>query len=129
MIKEEVKEMKIYQCELCKNVIICPKPTSIRCCGKEMIELVANTTDGAQEKHVPTHEEKNGMIEVRVGEMMHPMEENHYIEWILLEETNGYQIHYLQPGEEAFATFYSNDAVCVYAYCNLHGLWKKDISK
>ena len=99
------------------------------CCGEKMTELVAGSTDAAVEKHVPVVDIKSNSVEVSVGSVMHPMEEEHYIMWIYLETNRGGQIKYLNLGEDAMATFLLNDEKpkAVYAYCNLHGLWKKEI--
>lgn len=101
----------------------------IMCCGEKMTELVAGSTDAAVEKHVPVVDVKSNSVEVSVGSVMHPMEEEHYIMWIYLETNRGGQIKYLNPGEDAMSTFLLNDEKpkVVYAYCNLHGLWKKEI--
>ena len=92
-------------------------------------ELVANTTDGAYEKHVPVIVPKDeDTIVVGVGEVEHPMMEAHYIEWILLETMQGFQIRYLKPGMKPVAFFKVNEElVAAYEYCNLHGLWKAEV--
>jgi len=91
-------------------------------------ELVANTTDGAYEKHVPVIVQRDeDTIAVAVGEVEHPMMEAHYIEWILLETVSGFQIHYLKPGMKPVAYFkVIEKVVAAYEYCNLHGLWKAE---
>lgn len=96
------------------------------CCGEEMQELKANTTDAAVEKHVPVIKKNGNSVEVKVGSVAHPMEEKHYIEWIALETKNSSQLKMLNPGEEPKAVFALTDGdeiVSAYAYCNLHGLW------
>lgn len=96
-----------------------------------MEELVANTVDAAQEKHVPSVSIVDNMVQVQVGDVIHPMEEKHYIMWIYLHTKNGSQRVDLLPGEEPKAVFALGDdeVIAVYEYCNLHGLWKKEISK
>lgn len=90
-------------------------------------ELTANTTDGAYEKHIPVIEQNGDTVTVKVGSVEHPMLPAHYIEWILLETEQGFQIHYLKPGMKPEATFKVNEAVvAAYEYCNLHGLWKAE---
>jgi len=118
--------MKIYKCNKCGNIVIGLKDNTPSCCGEEMKLLVANETDGAVEKHVPVVTVSDNKVEVVCGEVPHPMEEKHYIEFLLIETTKGFQIHYLNPGEEAKTTFVleNEELVCAYAYCNLHGLWK-----
>ena len=90
-------------------------------------EVVANTTDGAYEKHVPVIEQQGDHVIVRVGSVEHPMLEAHYIEWIVLETATGYQKHDLKPGEKPVASFAVTEPVlAAYEYCNLHGLWKAE---
>jgi superoxide reductase len=89
-----------------------------------MIELQANTTNGAKEKHVPVYEVKDGKVSVTVGSVEHPMLDAHYIEWIVLVTQAGFQIHYLKPGQKPAAVFKTTEpVVAAYEYCNLHGLW------
>ena len=98
------------------------------CCGEEMKEIKVNTTDAAVEKHVPVVSQEGNKITVTCGEVLHPMEENHYIEFMMIETTKGYQIKYLKPGEEPIVHFSLTEEeewISAYAYCNLHGLWKK----
>ena len=120
--------MKLYKCLKCGKIISVIKDSSSKlvCCDKEMLELKARSIDGALEKHVPVVNINNNVIEVRVGEMEHPMIEEHYIEFIILETNKGYMIKNLEPGDKPIATFILGDKeeyVNAYAYCNLHGLW------
>ena len=90
-------------------------------------ELIAGSTDAAQEKHVPMVAKKCKTVKVDVGSVAHPMTAEHWIEWVALETEQGYQVKYLKAGDAPIATFTLADgdkAVAVYAYCNLHGLWK-----
>ena len=122
--------MKFYICEHCGNIIAKVKDSGVPvvCCGQEMTEIIPSSTDAAVEKHVPVVEVKNGKVFVTVGEVAHPMLPEHYIEWIALSTNKGNQRKQLNPGDEPKAQF----ALCenetveeVYAYCNLHSLWKK----
>ena len=122
--------MRILKCKKCGKIIIITKEgaESTICCGEDMIELKANSVDAAVEKHVPVVEENEGIITVTCGEVIHPMEENHYIEFMVVETNKGYSIKYLNPGEEPICKFIISDDeefISVYAYCNLHGLWRK----
>ena len=94
--------------------------------GFEAIE--ANSVDAATEKHVPAVElQRDGnIIQVKVGEVEHPMEDAHYIEWIALEAEGRLEVHALKPGQKPM-TFFAGGVKTgkVYAYCNLHGLWVK----
>ena len=94
------------------------------CCEKDLKELIPNTTDAAGEKHVPVIAVDGSKVTVTVGAVEHPMLEAHYIEWIILETTTGYQKHDLKPGEAPEAHFaVTEPVVAAYEYCNLHGLW------
>ena len=103
-------------------------PEKLIYAGQELTHLVADTVDAAKEKHVPAIQKIDGHLEVHVGSVTHPMEEKHYIEWIALVDDNGVDIRYLKPGEEPKAEFETGDAGEVYAYCNLHGLWKESFA-
>ena len=111
--------MKFYKLE--NQIVISDKALTV---GEE---LIANTTDGAHEKHVPVIETENDTVTVKVGSVEHPSLEAHYIEWILLQTEQGFQIHYLKPGMKPEATFLTNEKIkAAYEYCNLHGLWKAE---
>jgi superoxide reductase len=119
---------KFYKCKKCGKVVAVLKgsPCDTVCCGEAMVELKANTTDDAVEKHVPVVQKNGNLVEISVGSVNHPMEEKHYIEWIAIETKNSTQIKSLNPGEEPKAVFALTDGdefVRAYAYCNLHGLW------
>lgn len=122
-------EMKFYKCAHCGQMVAIVNKTEcpVVCCGVPMKELVAGTSDGAREKHLPVVEVTGDVVTVTVGEVSHPMQEVHYIEWIALQTKEGNQRKALAPGMEPKATFRlcEGDSVqAVYAYCNLHGLWK-----
>ena len=124
--------MKFYVCNHCGNIIRFDKDSGVpvMCCGEKMEELVPGTTDAAQEKHVPAVEVNGDVVTVRVGEVEHPMEPEHYIEWIVLETKDMEYKKQLKPGDKPVAAFILNDgdvAVAAYEYCNLHRLWKKEI--
>lgn len=120
--------MKIYKCEECGKLLtfLTESDSNI----SDFKELVANTTDAAQEKHVPVVKVDGKHVEVVVGSVEHPMMDEHYIQFILLETKNGYQVKNLKPGEKPFAQFEvsaDDEAIAAYEYCNLHGLWKKEL--
>lgn len=123
--------MKIYRCPICGNIVVKLNDSGVTpvCCGEQMQLLVANTTDGAMEKHVPQVNVDGNIVKVQIGEVIHPMLDNHYIEWILLETEKGFQIKYLKPHQEPKGEFilYEDRLLAVYEYCNLHGLWVKEI--
>lgn len=99
----------------------------IKCCGEKMVELVPGTSDGAREKHVPVYVKEGNIITVTVGDIEHPMTDEHYIEWVELQTKYGKQRKTLKPGNLPKATFVlveDDEVESLYAYCNLHGLWK-----
>ena len=111
--------MKFYKID--DQIVISDKALTV---GEEM---TANTTDGAYEKHVPVIEQNGSTVIVKVGSVEHPSLPEHYIEWILLETEQGFQIHYLKPGMKPEAIFLTKEKVkAAYEYCNLHGLWKAE---
>ena len=121
-------DLKFYKCKKCGKVVAIMKgsPCDTFCCGEAMVELKANTTDAAVEKHVPVVEKNGNLVTVTVGSVLHPMEEKHFIECIALETKNASQIKALKPNQEPKALFALTDGdevVKAYAYCNLHGLW------
>ncbi len=123
-------EMKFYRCETCGQIIAIVKKTGVpvMCCGKKMTEIIPGTTDAAAEKHVPVFEVKDNKVTVCVGEVAHPMVPEHYIEWIAIQTKYGNQRKSLNPGDEPKACFCicdGDEVEAVYAYCNLHSLWKK----
>ena len=97
------------------------------CCGKPMEEIIPGTTDASLEKHVPVYEVKDNIVTVCVGSAAHPMLPEHYIEWVSLKTKFGNQRKALKPGDEpkvTFAMVEGDEVEAVFAYCNLHGLWK-----
>ena len=124
--------MKFYVCEHCGNIVtlIRDKGVPVFCCGQKMTEMVPGTSDGAAEKHVPAVSVDGNKVTVKVGEVAHPMLDAHFIMWVALETNQGHQIKYLNPGEAPGAVFALADgekAVAAYEFCNLHGLWKKEL--
>ena len=122
-------EMKFYRCAHCGKIIAVVKESGVpvMCCGQKMEEIVPGTTDAAVEKHVPVYEVKDNIVTVCVGSVAHPMTEEHYIEWVSLQTKGGNQRKALKPGDEpkvCFAILDGDEVEAVYAYCNLHSLWK-----
>lgn len=122
------RKLEIYRCPLCGGVIevLAPGETPV-CCGKEMLLMAENTTDGAKEKHVPVVEACGNGIKVKVGSVDHPMAPEHYIMWIEVIDGNRIYRAELAPGDAPEACFNIpyNDDLCVREYCNIHGLWRK----
>lgn len=131
MRREEVVHMvdiKFYICEKCGNIAmkVVDAGVPMMCCGQKMTELAANSVDAAQEKHVPVIERVGDIVTVSVGEVEHPMAEDHYIQFILLHTTRGTQLARLNPGDAPKAVFALADGaepVEAFEYCNKHGLW------
>ena len=124
------KEVKFYICKHCGNIVglIHDSGVPLVCCGEKMSELVPNTTEGATEKHLPVVEMDGNVVKVSVGSVEHPSTEEHYIAWVYLQTAHGGQRKAIQPGEKPEVSFALQDdeLIAVYAYCNLHGLWKAE---
>lgn len=123
---------KFLLCRRCGNLIEMINDSGVTpiCCGTDMLELTPNSVEAATEKHIPVVEIEGNMAKVTVGSTLHPMEEAHYIEWIYLETSMGIKRVNLHPGEEPIANFAllkEETVVSAYAYCNLHGLWIKEL--
>ena len=118
---------EIYKCELCGNIVqvMHGGEGELVCCGQAMVNLKENTVDAAKEKHVPVVEKVDGGVKVKVGDVPHPMEEKHYIEWIEVVANGKSYVQFLNAGDVPEAVFNLDTAeVAARAYCNLHGLWK-----
>ena len=121
------ERMQVYKCEKCGNIVEVMHAAggTLVCCGENMKLLKEGEVDAATEKHVPVIEKIDGGYKVKVGDVAHPMEDKHYIEWIELIADNKIYRKYLNPGETPEATFMIEaDSVTAREYCNLHGLWK-----
>ena len=122
---------KFYICEKCGNIIDKVSDSGVvpSCCGQKMSLLEAGTVEASREQHIPEVKLENGRVSVFVGWVEHPMSEEHSILWIYLETDKGAQYKYLAAGEKPAAEFVIGDEkpIAVYAYCNLHGLWKSEI--
>lgn len=125
-------DVKFFKCMHCGNVVVkvFDQGVPVVCCGEDMVELHANDTDGAREKHVPQVTVDGATVTVKVGEVAHPMTEPHFITMIVLVTEKGYQIAQLTPSDAPEATFAvaeGDKPVRAYEYCNLHGLWVAEI--
>jgi superoxide reductase len=121
------KRLEIYKCSVCGNIIevLHAGKGNLVCCGKPMNLLVENTVDAAKEKHVPVIEKIDGGVKVKVGEVAHPMEEKHWIEWVEIIADGKTYRQYLNPGEVPEAIFnVEAEQIIAREYCNIHGLWK-----
>ena len=122
-------QQKFLICRHCGNIVavIRDQGVPIYCCGEEMQELIPGKTEASGEKHIPVYKLEGNTVHVTVGSVEHPMTEQHYIEWVSLQTKQGNQRKALKPGDDpqvCFAMCEGDEVVAVYAYCNLHGLWK-----
>ena len=121
------ERLEVYKCEVCGNIVevLHGGDGELVCCGQPMVQFVENTVDAAKEKHVPVIEKIAGGVKVKVGDVAHPMEEKHWIEWVeIIADGKAYR-QFLNPGEAPEAIFnVEADQITAREYCNLHGLWK-----
>lgn len=124
--------LTFLKCERCGNIITYLQSSGVipQCCGEPMKQLIPGITDGKVEYHVPSVKTSGRDVCVRIGANDHPMSAEHFIQWIILETENGFRVHYLNPSDEPAAEFKLNRGekpIAVYAYCNLHGLWRTEV--
>ncbi len=124
-------EIRFFVCEHCGNIVglIHNAGVPMMCCGQKMVELTPNTEDASVEKHLPVVSVENDKVFVEIGSTPHPMVEEHHIVWVYMQTDRGGQRKCLEIGSEPKVAFALCDEkpLAVYAYCNLHGLWKTDI--
>lgn len=121
------ERLEVYKCEACGNIVevLTGGGGELVCCGEAMKLMTENTVDAAVEKHVPVVEPVEGGFKVSVGSVAHPMESDHFIEWIEIVADGKAYRQFLNPGETPEAVFNVTAAsVTAREYCNLHGLWK-----
>lgn len=121
--------MKYLKCEKCGNIVevVKDKGGVVSCCGQDMVELVPNTVDASLEKHVPFTDIEDDVVYVKIGEVDHPMIDEHYIEWVEAVYDDSVLKYNFKPGEVPEAVFDYEEGMVIYSYCNLHGLWKKEL--
>ena len=122
------KRFQVYKCEVCGNIteVLHGGVGTMICCNRPMTLLVEKTEDDGAEKHMPVVENVKGGIKVIVGSVPHPMEEDHFIEWIEVIAGDKLMRDYLKPNLPAEAIFrIENDDIIVKEYCTVHGLWRK----
>lgn len=122
-------EQKYFICGQCGNIVALVRDAGVpvACCGQKMARLIPGTIEASTEKHIPVCQREGNAIHVRVGAADHPMIPEHHIEWISLQTSQGGQWKALRPGEDpaaCFALCEGDQLEAVYAYCNLHGLWR-----
>ena len=122
---------KFYVCEHCGNIVekVNDARVPVVCCGQKMTEIVPGTVEASREKHLPTVIVEGNIVHVSVGSVEHPMVEEHSILWVYLQTDKGGQMKYLAVGEPPVVSFAlaGEKPVAVFAYCNLHGLWRTDL--
>ena len=127
-----MKYTKFYICPHCGNVVEMIHDSGITpvCCGQKMSELVPGTVEASKEKHIPAVTVEGNTVTVNVGSVDHPMQDVHYIEWVQLVTEQGVQRKALTPGQapKVVFTLVDDKPLAVYAYCNLHGLWKTELN-
>jgi len=119
--------MQVYKCEACGNIVevLHAGGGELVCCGEAMKLMTENTVDAAKEKHVPVIEKIDGGVKVKVGEVAHPMEDKHFIEWVEIIADGKVYREFLCPTQAPEAVFnVTAEKIATRGYCNLHGLWK-----
>jgi len=126
------EEKQIYKCQVCGNIVEITHNGAgeLHCCNKPMQEMKENTQEAATEKHIPTIKDTESGIQIIIGEVLHPMTEEHYIEWIEIITEKKVMRHHLKPGEspEMKCKVPKEKIKTIRAYCNLHGLWSLNLS-
>ena len=127
-----MKDTKFYVCEKCGNLVgmIHASGVPMVCCGQKMTEIIPGTVEASREKHIPVVSVDGKTVTVTVGSVLHPMTAEHSIEWVYLQTCRGGQRKTLSPDAAPTVTFALAEDECpvaVYAYCNLHGLWKTEL--
>jgi len=127
-----MKNTKFYICPHCGNIVEMVHDAGVKpfCCGQKMNELVPNTVEASGEKHIPEVKVDGNVVEVNVGSVDHPMVDVHWIEWVQLVTDQGSSRKWLNPGQAPHVKFLldGEKPLAVYAYCNLHGLWKTELN-
>lgn len=124
--------VKIFKCPHCGNIVtkLYDSGVPLVCCGEEMEELQLKTIEEGTEKHLPMLSIKDNTVKVTVSTQLHPSTMNHHISFIILETTKGFRVERLSPEAEPSVTMKITDdeeVISVYAYCNVHGLWKNEL--
>ena len=126
-----MNEKKYYICPVCGNIVevVSASGVNVKCCGRNMEEIIPGVVEASHEKHIPLVTLEGDKVIVDVGSVTHPMSEEHSILWVALETDRGVQRKYLEVGTAPRVEFAlaGESAKAVYAYCNLHGLWKTEI--
>ncbi len=122
------KPLEVYKCEICGNIveILHQAGGELVCCGQPMTLMTERLEDQGYEKHLPVIERDNKNVKVKIGSVPHPMEENHYIEWVEVVGNSTILRKHLNPGDKPEATFeYTEKMEKAREYCSVHGLWSQ----
>ena len=123
------ENLQVYKCQICENIVevLHEGVGQLVCCGKPMMLKAENTQDASKEKHVPVIEHENEGVKIKVGSVIHPMVDNHHIEWIQIITNGKAYRRFLKPGDipEVFFKI-EKKGVTARAYCDVHGLWKSN---
>ena len=126
-----MNNVRFLVCRHCGNIVkvIDDAGVPVMCCGEDMEELEVGVVEASHEKHIPVVSVEGDLVKVNVGSVDHPMSREHSILWVYLETSKGGQLKYLDVDGAPAVSFAIADEkpVAVYAYCNLHGLWKAEI--
>ncbi|HDI53021.1 MAG TPA: desulfoferrodoxin [Candidatus Bathyarchaeota archaeon] len=120
------EKLQIYKCDICGNIVLMMHSGvgQLVCCGQPMRLMEEKGEASGYEKHLPVVERVGGEVRVKIGSIPHPMEEDHYIEWIEVETEKGVMVRFLKPGDKPEAVFKTDEEILkARDYCNLHGLW------
>ena len=122
-------KQRFLKCNHCGNIVamVEDKCVPVMCCCQKMAEIIPGTVEASREKHIPVYKVEGNKVFVTVGSVEHPMVAEHYIEWVSLQTKFGNQRKLLSAGNAptvCFALCEGDEVEAVYAYCNLHGLWK-----
>ncbi len=126
--------MRFFKCNICGNIVelVVKGKGQLVCCNQPMEELKPKEQDQGLEKHVPIAMLKDNKLTVRVGSIEHPMEEKHFIQFIVIKYNNHVERKNLNYSDKPECTFEINerfDEIEIYEYCNIHGLWKSSFKK
>lgn len=120
--------MKFYKCKNSNEIIIKIKENESCCMNDNFIEINANTCDASKEKHIPVVSFSNNLMNICIGSDLHPMVKEHFIDWVFIEYPNGGEFIYLHNEPNVVVSLLGREVKRVYAYCNQHGLWVRELN-
>lgn len=127
--------MKFYKCKTCGKIVMVTKDGAgeLVCCGQPMEEIIPHTIEfEGNEKHIPVYSQMNRKVNVKIGSILHPSFDDHYIEWIMVVTNKGHHLTVLKPGEIPEAQFKlakDEKILAIYEYCSIHSLWKLEVTE